>query len=294
MLVADTATYPEVLPGVDLTVTATVDGYRQRLVVKNRAAAANPALRRITFRTATTGLTLNPAPDGSLTAADDESTSVFVAGAPTMWDAPSTTAGATRSAGRDDDTIAARQRPVHLDIAPGTLTLVPDTALLDDPGAGFPVVIDPDFGTGAAAWLHLNLNAPNQNGWGWDQASGAKVGRTWNNTPVYRSFFHFNLHSIGGSVVSAAYFRITLDHSGSCGPTPAECGTPGASATAPPGPTPATGTGCATWTRSRRTPTTPAGAAPSNPTWAWSSVESTCTASCSQGRTPTGAGSPSD
>lgn len=221
VLTADTATYSEVLPGVDLTVTATVDGYRQRLVVKDRAAAANPALRRITFHTATTGLTLHPAPDGSLTAVDGDSAPVFVAGAPTMWDAPART-GPARSAVGEDDDIAARQRPVQLDVAPGKLTIVPDATLLDDPSADFPIVIDPDFGSGAAAWLHLNLNAPNQNGWGWDQASGAKVGRTWNNTPVYRSFFQFNLNSIGGAVVSAAYFRITLDHSASCSPTPVE------------------------------------------------------------------------
>ena len=37
----DTATYPEVMPGVDLQVTADVDGFSHVLVVKSRAAAAN-------------------------------------------------------------------------------------------------------------------------------------------------------------------------------------------------------------------------------------------------------------
>jgi hypothetical protein len=220
VLAGDTATYPEVLPGVDLAVTATVDGYRQRLIVKDRAAAANPALRRITFRTQATGLTLRSAPDGSVTALGPNSESVFVAGAPTMWDTPATTARTDPD--ESDDTSAARQRPIQLEIQPNELTIVPDASLLDDPNAEFPIVIDPDFGSGAAAWLHLNLKAPNQNGWGWDQSTGAKVGRAWGDTPVYRSFFQFNLNSIGGSVVSAAYFRILMDHSASCGPTPAE------------------------------------------------------------------------
>ncbi|MFD0479756.1 hypothetical protein ACFQ0B_75140 [Nonomuraea thailandensis] len=39
-LSGDTATYPEVMPGVDLQVTADVDGFSHLLVVKSRAAAA--------------------------------------------------------------------------------------------------------------------------------------------------------------------------------------------------------------------------------------------------------------
>ena len=41
VLNGDTATYPEVMPGVDLQVTADVDGFSHLLVVKSRAAAAN-------------------------------------------------------------------------------------------------------------------------------------------------------------------------------------------------------------------------------------------------------------
>ncbi|WP_146104021.1 LamG-like jellyroll fold domain-containing protein [Nonomuraea solani] len=44
VLSGDTATYPEVLPGVDLRMTATAQSFSRTLVVKNRAAAANPKL----------------------------------------------------------------------------------------------------------------------------------------------------------------------------------------------------------------------------------------------------------
>src|SRR5262249_43832867 len=43
----DAATYPEVLPGVDLTMRATPMGYQQELMVKSAEAARSPALAEI-------------------------------------------------------------------------------------------------------------------------------------------------------------------------------------------------------------------------------------------------------
>lgn len=44
-----TATYPDVLPGVDLQVKAEADSVYQALVVKTREAGANPALHTVSF-----------------------------------------------------------------------------------------------------------------------------------------------------------------------------------------------------------------------------------------------------
>ncbi|WP_258177232.1 hypothetical protein [Streptomyces solincola] len=51
-----TATYPEVMSGVDLQLTATDTGYREMLVVKTAEAAANPALDKVTLTATGDGL----------------------------------------------------------------------------------------------------------------------------------------------------------------------------------------------------------------------------------------------
>ena len=50
------ATYPEVLPGVDLRITVGVDDFSHVLVVKSRAAALNPALRTLRYPISASGL----------------------------------------------------------------------------------------------------------------------------------------------------------------------------------------------------------------------------------------------
>ncbi|MPZ84622.1 MAG: hypothetical protein GEV28_31250 [Actinophytocola sp.] len=52
----DTATYSEVLPGVDLRLRATDRGFGHDIVVKSREAAASPALARITLGLETAGV----------------------------------------------------------------------------------------------------------------------------------------------------------------------------------------------------------------------------------------------
>lgn len=49
VLSGDTAAYSEVLPGVDLTVKAAVEGYTENLVIKTPEAAKNPQLHDVPF-----------------------------------------------------------------------------------------------------------------------------------------------------------------------------------------------------------------------------------------------------
>ncbi|MFC9886126.1 FG-GAP-like repeat-containing protein [Streptomyces pilosus] len=176
-----TATYPDVLPGVDLTATVDVESFSHALVVKNAEAAKNPALDAVTFGHSSKGLDLKAGADGRLEAVDPTGTAVFSAPQPRMWDssgsegpaaAPATgtpktaakepaKAGAARSASAvhaaaDADpaprplaetltgaTEGSRQAGIGVKLTDRSLTLRPDQRLLDDPATVFPVVIDP-------------------------------------------------------------------------------------------------------------------------------------------------------
>lgn len=86
----DTATYPEVLPGVDLKLKADNSGFSHLLVVKSAEAAANPQLRSIGLGLATDGLDVATDGDGNLAAVNPADQRVFVAPAPRMWDSSTT------------------------------------------------------------------------------------------------------------------------------------------------------------------------------------------------------------
>lgn len=203
-----TATYPEVLPGVDLRITVGVDDFSHVLVVKDRAAALNPALRTLRYPVGADGLSLTVRKDGTMIAADRSGKPVYTAGSAMMWD-------------------GARQARVGLALAGRELVLTPDRAMLTDPAARFPILIDPSLSGWQYRWTHVNRLHPEQPYWNYDRAEGAKVGYAWDcSGNMYRSLFQVRTsngaQTIAGSRILNATFRITLDHSPTGTATPVQ------------------------------------------------------------------------
>jgi hypothetical protein len=142
VLHGSTATYHEVLPGIDLQVRAEVDRFATLVVVKNRAAAGNPALASLRFAVATAGVSIRTDPaTGAVSAVDSHGHAVFTGGTPVMWDAGTV-------------------RPVAVTVQDGQLRVRPDAGMLADPHTVFPVVIDPTWGVGRSHWTLLRRSHP--------------------------------------------------------------------------------------------------------------------------------------
>ncbi|MFE4857255.1 FG-GAP-like repeat-containing protein [Streptomyces sp. NPDC056670] len=188
----DTATYRDVLPDVDLAVTANEQGGASPvLIVKSAVAAANPAVRELSLGYATAGLELRSDASRRLTALDTAGQPVFEAPAPTMWDSATSPVGGTpaRAARSSAVRITAdgdgspADSSVH---GPGQnaqvanvgvttddvkIALTPDKTLLASPTAVYPLYIDPNFNpvswsNGSPGYVTIQSGCANSTNWG--------------------------------------------------------------------------------------------------------------------------------
>lgn len=239
------ATYPEVFPGIDLSVLADTDGFSQALVVKTPQAARNPALSRVQFALRTAGLQMRAGGAGITEAVNPAGEVILATSTPRMWDSAgtptqpeTTTRTATNKATTDEprpsDTPPSELDPgtnaadVGVKIAEDSLTLIPDHELLTDPKTVFPVYIDPRTTTGGRqAWTLVYKRFPknsywNGTGWGNGTTDRARVGYENEDGSTSRSFFRIDSRAIAGKEILDAAFNIRETHSWSCQKRPVQ------------------------------------------------------------------------
>ncbi|MFE0459946.1 ricin-type beta-trefoil lectin domain protein [Kitasatospora sp. NPDC058965] len=237
----DTATYAEVLPGVDLQATVTDQGaFHEVLVVKNAQAAANPQLKTLKLATSTNGLTTSTDADGNLTMKAPDGTVAFHAPTPVMWD--SAALAAPGGVPAQADAAAAEAAPKARAISPaappappsavdpagrvgsskdgpghgahistlkvtadgGSVTLAPDADQLAH--ASYPLFIDPTVapGGGTNHYLEVKEGCAGQSLYDNAQENGEGVGYQQydsNCFGLYRSFYEMDTSFFNSSMI---------------------------------------------------------------------------------------------
>jgi hypothetical protein len=220
VLEGESALYRNVLPDVDLKVTATTESFQHVLVVKTPEAAKLPELKELTFGLNAKGLTVREGAAGNLAAVDGNGNTVFKAPPAQMWNsagkqttAPVPAGDATASTGTATQLGAVAAVPgdeplpgdpsetaasgtgtapgqgdqiARMDVAvdSDSLSVTPDADLLTatEPDA-FPIFIDPTVTWGEAE--RTLLRSDGYESYGWSNGSddrGMGVGEcgTWN------------------------------------------------------------------------------------------------------------------
>ncbi|MFC0003706.1 FG-GAP-like repeat-containing protein [Micromonospora siamensis] len=227
VLDGQSATYPEVLPGVDLTVRVTAEGgFSHVFVVKNRTAAANPKLAALDLATTTEGVTLAADATGNITGRDRTGRPVITAPAPHMWDS-SAAADAPAARGALSTTVApgrrARTAPIGVKLGKGSLRLTPDRSLLTDAATTFPVFIDPTFtwtpvGESKSGWASISYQHQSTNYWKDtpDPIGRMQVGNAGSQRSNTLINFAVPYGTLTGAEIYDAIFKITNTRSWSC------------------------------------------------------------------------------
>lgn len=241
------ATYANVLPGVDLVITADDQGgFSDVLVVHSAAAAGNPALASIHITAKTQGLVLAADAAGNLTAtAGPGAAPVITSQAPQIWDSAPPPAGMPTVTSPDGtilnannglpaySSMAAPGSAAHLASIPvalsgTTITLTPPASVLTGPGITYPVYIDPTWhnvaSTQATKWTQVDSGFPTTSYW--MENSDLQVGDCYNDPGtndcqglgVARSFIRWPIPSQLTSTtdVHQAFLYMTENWAPSC------------------------------------------------------------------------------
>ncbi len=226
-LAGDTATYRDVLPGIDLVVVAGVLGVAEVLVVRTPAAARHPALSSVRFTTRTAALSVRTDAAGNVDLVDGAGVPAFHGGTPIMWDS----GGGVGAAGVAEirqrlrgPTSGARHSAMRVDVTAGELSVRPDVALLTSSETRFPVFLDPGLSWAGSpsrqAWTLVRKAYPNSSYY--NSSEVARVGHETDTGMTDRSLFRMSTSAVRAKHILKGTFRANETWAWSCSARPVE------------------------------------------------------------------------
>ncbi|MDT0318577.1 LamG-like jellyroll fold domain-containing protein [Streptomyces millisiae] len=236
-LAGDTALYRDVLPDVDLRLTAQPDGFSQLIVVNSAEAAANSALSELRLGLASSGVDPQVTESGGIEALDENAdTAVFEAPVPLMWDSSGGTEAATLATADDEAAVgppgageSANMAHVGADIndEQDALTLTPDQDVLLGEDTVYPVYIDPQWHSPrSTAWTMVSRYWASSPQWKFNGSSNAGMGycgwATCMPQDVKRLMYRIPVSTFSDARIIEATFSVRNVHSATCTPQAVE------------------------------------------------------------------------
>lgn len=220
------ATYADVLPDVDLRLTATADGMSEVFIIHSEEAAQNPDL--LSLKVGVQGATVAEQADGLTTVVPEgeqseaAQTADLRSNAPHSWDSSDAESGPDGPGG---DEMAER---IPLDADGEGLTLDVDAVV--DADVTYPLYVDPDWAGGQIHAWYIDATYPNQayvDGGAWtdgDQQMGFIAGAysADGQNQLARAFWQMPTSAVAGKTILAAAFNTTLVWGFNCTPSPME------------------------------------------------------------------------
>lgn len=212
------ATYPEVLPGIDLAVEATRTGFEQFVVVKSREAVARVSELSLPLTGKAVASHTRDA-SGALVLKNKSGRTIATSPTPQMWDARTAADGETPGRRTDVKTVVkkrpARAASVGREAAPGgvDVTLTPDLAWIKDSATTFPVTIDPQIAVGTIFDTYVTDGDTGDRGGANNLQIGLLSGANGKRT---RSFVSWDTTALRGKQITAASVSFYNYYSTTC------------------------------------------------------------------------------
>lgn len=227
VLAGSTATYPNVLPGVDVQVEVRSTGFEQLWVARNRAGLDALLSEQaggdqgVDAALDTNGLIATSQANGSVNFTDSAKKTVSRIPAPVVWDAataPDGTPAAEIPANLDlvkTGVVVPDKKSVTGDL---DLSVAVDEAWLDDPAREYPITIDPTYVAGDDQSPIFDTYV--KEGATTDRSDSTYLPVGYGNDDMKnRSFLNFNVDPFRGVTIGTASLSLWADNAGTCTPS---------------------------------------------------------------------------